>query len=192
MIDKKLGREFRNGHYEKTEDGSILLPKSGLKLSGVFSHDIRRNGELLGEMHDSNIVVNQGLDHALGVIFSSDTVTPVTAWYIGIFEGNYTPLATDTSANITANSTECIAYNEAARQAFVEGAVASQTIDNLASKATFTINAVKTVYGAFLVSNSAKSGTTGTLFSASRFGTQRDVIANDQLLVGYQLVASDV
>jgi hypothetical protein len=57
---------------------------------------------------------------------------------------------------------------------------------NSTSPAVFNINATSTVGGAFLVSNNTKSGTTGTLFSASDFTTgDRSVVSGDTLNVTY-------
>ena len=53
------------------------------------------------------------------------------------------------------------------------------------------MNASITVYGAFLVSTSTKSGTTGTLLAASRFTSARAVVSSDQLLITYTLTAAD-
>ena len=189
-VDPKLvAREYTNNHYEIGEKGEIYLPKAKIWLGGVFEHEVIRNGKSLGLCYDPNIVVNEGLNSILDIMFHA--ATQITAWYIGIFEGNYTPVATDTAANITANSTECTAYDEATRVAYDEAAASGQSITNAASKATFTCSATKTIYGAFLVSASAKSATTGTLFSASKFSAARAVVDNDQLLISYVLSASD-
>jgi hypothetical protein len=158
-------------------------------LGGVFEVDHIRDGKSLGITRDHNIVVNEGLNHILSVVFNGGTQVPT--WYVGIFEGNYTPVATDTAANITAKSTECTAYDEATRVAWVEAAPSGQSITNSASKATLTMNASKTVFGAFLASASAKSATTGTLMAASKFSASRAVVDNDQLLLTYALSCSD-
>jgi hypothetical protein len=115
----------------------------------------------------------------------------VDPWYIGIFEANYTPLATDTAANIAANATESTAYDESTRVQWVEAAPSGQQITNSASKAQFTMNATKTIYGAFMVSASTKSGTSGTLLAASKFAASRSVVSADQLLITYTLSAAD-
>jgi hypothetical protein len=109
-----------------------------------------------------------------------------------VFEGNYTPVATVTAATITSASTECTAYDETTRQAYNEAAASSQSTTNSANKATFTFNATKTIYGAFLASASAKSATTGTLFSAAAFSSSKSVISGDQLLLTYTFTASSV
>lgn len=113
--------------------------------------------------------------------------TPVSPWYVGVFEGNYTPVAGDTAATFPANATESTAYDEATRQEYVEAAASSQSTTNSASKATFTFNATKTIYGAFLSSVSTKSTTTGTLLAANKAGTAKSVVDDDQLLITYTL-----
>jgi hypothetical protein len=171
-------------------DGGILLPHNDIRVYGEYHGQIVRGGEVIDEWTDKNLVTNEGLNSLLDIYFNGGT--QITTWYIGLFEGNYTPVATVTAATITAASTECTAYDEATRQAFDEAAAASQSITNSASKATFTFNATKTIYGAFLVSASAKSATSGTLFSAARFGSSKSVVDDDQLLLTYTFTASSV
>lgn len=188
-LSGELGRDVRNGHYEETPEG-ILFTRSRLIVCGAFAHDVFRPGVgLLGERSDPNIVCNEGLDHTLDLLFAG--ATQINPWYVLIFEGNYTPVAGVTAATITADSTESTAYTESVRQTYVEAAASGQSITNSANKATFTINATKTMYGAALVSASAKSATTGTLFAASRFSASRDVINLDSLLITYTVTAAD-
>ena len=175
--------------YEKT-GGGILVPDNRLRVGGVFSGEIVRDGQVIDAWECPNLVVDEGLNALLDIMFHG--ATQVGTWYLGLFEGNYTPVAGVTAATITAASTECVAYNEATRVMFDEAAAAAKVTTNSASKATFTFNATKTIYGAFLVSNSAKSGTTGTLFSAAQFGSPKAVVATDQLLLTYTFTASSV
>ncbi len=174
-------------NFEKTS-GGVLMPENKLRVGGIFLCEHVRDGEVIDSWEQPNLVVNEGLNSLLGVYFHGDT--QITTWYLGLFEGNYTPVATVTAATITAASTECTAYDEATRQAYDEAAAASQSITNSASRATFTFNATKTIYGAFLVSNSTKSGTTGTLFSAARFSASKAVVDDDQLLLTYTFSAA--
>lgn len=173
-----------------TSPGGILLPNNELKVGGRFQFEHVRNGQIIDRWEDANLVVNEGLNAVLDIMFHGST--QISTWYVGLFEGNYTPVATVTAATITSAATECTAYDEATRVAYDEAAAASQSITNSASKATFTFNATKTIYGAFLVSASAKSATSGTLFSAARFSTSKAVVDDDQLLVTYTLAASSV
>lgn len=175
--------------YVQTE-GGVLVPQHDIRVGGYFEGQIIRDGKVIDEWQDHNLVVNEGLNALLNIMFAGST--QVATWYLGLFEGNYTPVATVTAATITSASTECIAYDETTRVAYNEAAAASQSITNSASKATFTINATKTIYGAFLVSTNTKSGTTGTLFSAARFSAAKSVVAADQLLLTYTFTASSV
>lgn len=173
--------------YGKTP-GGILMPSTRLQVGGRFDCELWRRGELIDQWSEHNLVTNEGLDHILDVHFHS--ATQITTWYIGVFEGNYTPVATVTAATITSASTECTAYDEATRVEYNEAAPSSQSITNSANKATFTFNATKTIYGAFLVSASAKSATSGKLFAASRFASSKSVVDDDQLLITYTVSAA--
>ena len=164
------------------------IAKAG--MDGVYHLEHRRNGEIIFKESIENLVVDEGLTHMLDVLFKAGT--QISAWYLGIFEANYTPASDDTAANIAARCTESTAYVEAARQTFTSGAISSNSVDNTAARATFTINATKTMYGVFLVSTSAKSGTLGTLLSVASFTTARPVISGDELLVTYTMTAQDV
>lgn len=157
-------------------------------VGGVFTFQQIRNGKIIDEWEEKNLVVNEGLNHLLAAVLNGST--QVGTWYIGLFEGNYTPVSTDKAANIAANAVECTAYNETLRQRWSCNAPTGQSITNTSTKASFAINATKTIYGAFLISDSAKSGTTGTLFSASKFTAPRNVIIGDELLVTYTVSAS--
>jgi hypothetical protein len=168
--------------------GGVLMPSSQLKVGGKFLGQIVRQGQIIDEFEDSNLVVNEGLNSLLNIYFGGST--QITTWYLGLFEGNYTPVATVTAATITAASTECVAYDETTRREYQEASASAQSITNAANRATFTFNATKTVYGAFLVSDATKSATTGTLFSAARFSTAKAVVSGDQLLLTYNFTAA--
>lgn len=167
----------------------ILLPQRAL-VGGVFSGEIIRDGKVIEQFEDHNLVVNEGLDSLINIMLHAGT--QITSWYIGLFEGNYTPVATVTAATIASAATESTAYNETTRQLYNNAASSGQSTTNSANKATFTINATKTMYGAFLISNSTKSGTTGTLFAAAAFSTAKSVVSGDQLLLTYTFTASSV
>jgi hypothetical protein len=170
--------------------GGIFLPAAALAVGGVFTLEHKRDGETLSIDTFDNLVVNEGLDSILNTVFHGGT--QIATWYLGLFEGNYAPVGAVTAGTIVANSTECTAYDEATRPEFVESASTGQSVTNSASKATFTINAAKTIYGAFLVSNSAKSATTGTLMSAARFPSSKVVAVADQMLLTYTFGAASV
>lgn len=176
-------------NFEQSK-GGVLLPSHKLLVGGKYTGQHIRAGKVIDEWEDDNLVVNEGLDNLLNVYFNAQT--QIGTWYLGVFEGNYTPVASLTAATVTSASTECTAYASATRPTYVEAAAASQVMTNSASRASFVFNATKTIYGAFLISNSTKSATTGTLFSAARFGTAKSVINLDELLLTYTFTASSV
>lgn len=158
-----------------------------IRVGGTFRGKLVRAGEVIDEFETHNLVCNQGLDHILGVEFTG--VAQITSWFLGVFEGNYTPVATDTAASITANSTESTAYSQATRVPYT-GVESAQGVTNAAAPATFTFNATKTIYGAFLASASAKSATSGTLFAAAAFSAAKNVVSGDQLVLTYAFNAA--
>jgi len=173
--------------YQKTEAG-LLVPANKIEVSGKYNGQIIRDGKVIEEFEDPNLVVNEGLNSLLNIYFAA--ATQITTWYVGVFEGNYTPVATVTAATITSASTESTAYASLTRPEYTEAAASSQSITNSANRASFVFNATKTIYGAFLVSASAKSATTGTLFSAARFSSSKNVESGDELLLTYTFTAS--
>lgn len=166
----------------------LRMPKIGLIAAGRYHGQIIRQGRVIDEWEDDNLVVNEGLNSLLSVYFNGGA--QITTWYCGVFEGNYTPVATVTAATIASAATESTAYDSATRPEWVEAAPSSQSITNSASRASFVFNATKTIYGAFLVSTSTKSGTSGTLFSAARFSTAKSVVDDDELLLTYTFTAA--
>ena len=137
------------------------------------------------ELND-NIVVNVGLNDIIDKYFKGSSYT--AAWYIGL-KGAGTAVAADTMASHGSWS-ELAGYTQAARPTLTLGSVASQSVDNSASKGTFTINATATVAGAFVVTDSTKSGTSGTLYGVVDFGSARSVISGDTLEVTVTLTAA--
>lgn len=128
---------------------------------------VDRHGNVLSSETAHNLIVTEGLTHMASVVYKGATQN--SSWYIGIYEGNYTPVSGATAATIAAASTESTAYAESTRVLWASGAVTAGALDNTASKAEFTMNANKTIYGGFLVSASPKASTTGVLTSLIRF-----------------------
>ena len=180
--------------FERNERG-LIVPVPNEILAGVggkgrYFGQIIRKGEVIDEFDFENLVVNEGLNDLLSVYLNNGTQSPT--WYLGVFEGNYTPVATDTAAVISANATESSAYSGSVRPTWTPAAPSGQSITNTASRAAFTFNATKTIYGAFLASSATIGGTGGKLFSAARFATAKNVVNLDELLLTYQFNASSV
>lgn len=166
----------------------VFNNKEKLKVGGVFDFTQIRDGKVIDEWESLNIVPNEGLNYILGV--SLKGVAQKANWYLGVFDGVYTPIATDTGANIAGNSGESSAYAEApVRPTWVGDAVSGQSVTN-STQAVFTINATVTMQGAFLISTNAVDDIAGLLYAASEFTSPRVLVSGDILQVGYTVSAT--
>lgn len=163
--------------------------KDAVRAGGVFVVEcFDKDGNLKWREENHNLVVNVGLQDMNAKYFTGSAYT--AAWYIGLYGAGATnnPAASDTMSS-HAGWTEVTAYSQATRPACTFGTPTTanpSVATNSASPASFSINGTTTVGGAFLTSNSTKSGTTGTLFSASDFtGGDRAVVSGDTLTVTY-------
>lgn len=146
-----------------------------------------KNGNLKWKDTIKNLVVNEGLDDALDKYFKGSAYT--AAHYVGLTDGTPTVAAADSMAT-HAGWTEVVAYDEAVRQTLTLGAVSSQSVDNSASKAVFTISTNSTtIGGAFITTNNTKSGTTGTLYGGGAF-TAGDKTLDDNDVLNVTVTAS--
>lgn len=143
------------------------------KMRAGFTYliEVMKDGVVIERDTVHNLLPIEGINHILNVTMHQGTQVPT--WYIGLFEGNYTPLSTDTAATFPGFATETQTYNEGTRQAWVEGAAVSGAMDNTGNLAQFTSNALKTVYGGFISSNPVLGATTGTLLSVVRFSSPK-------------------
>lgn len=172
-------------HKYDVEKG-LFVPQSELHVGGKFFGQHLREGRVIDEWESKNLIVNQGLDHILGVEFAG--VAQITTWYMAPFGNNYTPVGTDTAASIVANAGEVTSYTGSSRVPYV-GTEGSQQVTNGGAPSSFTFNADATIYGAFLISSSAFGATSGVLFAASPFGSGKQVHNTDQILLTYILGA---
>jgi len=148
-------------------------------------------GNLKWEEKFSNLVVDVGLDDLLDKYLKGSAYT--AAFYVGITDSTPTVVAADTMAS-HAGWTEVIAYDEVTRPVLTLGTVTTQSVDNSASVAVFTVNAGSTtIGGAFVSTDNTKSGTTGTLYSAGSFtGGDKILDASDILNVTVTLTSAAV
>lgn len=142
--------------------------RCGTGLKSVYQVECRSaDGKIKWCETVENLVVNTGLDDALDKYFKGSAYTAVH--YVGLSDGTPTIAAGDTMAS-HAGWVEVAAYSETVRQTLTLGTVSGQSVDNSASKASFSINADNTtIGGAFITTNNTKSGTTGTLYGAAAF-----------------------
>ena len=139
------------------------------------------DGKLKWSDEFDNLITNAGLDDNLDKYLKGSAYT--AAFYVGLTDGTPTVAAGDTMAS-HAGWVEVVAYSESVRQTLTLGAVSGQSVDNSASKASYSINGTATVGGAFIVTDSTKSGTTGTLYGVGAFtGGNKSVTSGDTLNV---------
>ena len=137
------------------------------------------------ELND-NLIVTVGLNALLTEFFKGSSYT--ATWCVGL-KSTGTALAADTMSSHS-SWTEITDYSESVRQTIVLGTPAAGSVDNSASKATFSINGTTTIFGAFLANASAKGGTGGTLYGVVDFGSSRAVISGDTLEITVTLTAA--
>lgn len=149
----------------------------------------RPDGSLRWREEIPNIVTNVGLDEILDKFWKGSTYT--ASHFVGLTDGTPTVAAGDTMAS-HAGWVEDQNYSESVRQTLTLGTVASQSVDNSASKAVFSMNATTTVGGAFVTTDNTKGGTTGILVSVAAFAEgDRAVISGDTINVTYTSTAAD-
>ena len=174
---------------EKQSGGAMT---EGVQGGGIFFFECYdKDGNLKWKDEAHNLVVNVGLQDMNTKYFSGSSYT--AAWYLGLITGpgsGTTISASDTMSSHVGWS-ENTSYSQSTRPACTFGTATTadpSVISNTASVAVFSINGTATIAGAFLTSNNTKSGTTGTLFSASDFQSPGDraVVSGDTLNVTYQ------
>lgn len=165
-----------------------------LKYGTIWQVEHFRRGELIGFSQHHNLFVDEGITYALDVAFSGGSA--ITSWYVVLFEDNHTPAAGDTYA--TPGFTETTAYDESTRPAWSEAGVSGKQLTNSASKASFTFNATKTIYGGGLVGGGTAASTKGDaagggkLLCESQFtGGSKSVESTDVLKVTVTLTGQD-
>jgi hypothetical protein len=186
-IEKTTAADTIGGALTKALDAGESASAKGVYSMQCFDKD----GNLKWEAQCPNLVVNVGLQDMNAKYFTGSAYT--AAWYIGLYGAgaSNTPAAGDTMAS-HAGWTEVVPYSQSTRPQCVFGTPTTanpSVATNSASPAVYSINATATVGGAFLVSNSTKSGSTGTLYSASDFTApgDRSVVSGDTLNVTYTL-----
>jgi hypothetical protein len=138
------------------------------------------NGDLKWREDFRNLVTTVGGNDLLTQYLKGSAYT--AAWYLGLVSNTgFTAFAAgDTSAS-HGGWTESVAYSNANRVTLAFGTASAKAL--AASGAVFNINATDTIHGAFVIANNTKSGTTGILYSAGAFASDRAVLSGDTLTV---------
>lgn len=183
-------KEHERDEYNRVRAEMERAEKAGDTSGWLKLRDLLSGFELEKKWADgfSNLVTTAGKNDLLTQYLKGSAYT--AAWFVGLIDNaGFTAInAADTAAS-HAGWSESSAYSNGTRPALTLGTASAGSIDNSASKASYTINATATINGAFTITNSTKGGTTGTLYSAGSFGTPRSVISGDTLQVQVTLSA---
>lgn len=155
------------------------------------------SGRLKWRDRTRNMVVDQGLNKLLGIMFAGSSA--YSAWKVGLVSGSaVTPAAGWDYQGIGSDFTEATAYT-GSRQTWTPGSVASQQVSNSGSRASFTISGSSAinVCGAFLCAG-PNAGTKGNaaagniIYAISQFTSGAKALdPSDVLKVTVTLTAAD-
>jgi hypothetical protein len=169
--------------------------KQKTSLKTIWKWERYLKGKLVESWEDKNVVTDEGLTYLLSVGFKDGT--KIANWYLLTFESDTTPNGAETYAAPVI--TECTAIDEATRPACTLGSISSNSVDNSASKATFTYNATKTIYGGAIVGGGSAATTKGDtagggkIYAVARFTDgAKQMTATGVLKVTVTLEAQDV
>lgn len=123
---------------------------------------------------DFNLLPQESVNFVASLLLGTGA-TPISAWYLGIFEGNYVPDPSITAAGLPGVVGECVAYSQASRPLWGPSYDGIGTIGNLSTPAKYNMTAAKTIYGGFVISTSNKGGNTGLILSICRFSEPKAV-----------------
>lgn len=155
---------------------------SKAQMGFVYTVQTIRDGQVIDTETIHNLIPIEGLNHMLEVAFKSGSQN--ANFYVGLFEGAYTPVPGDTMAAFPGDATELTAYSETARPTLVLGAVAAGQVDNEGDEAAFTgTTNGKQAHGGFISSAPTKGSTSGVLVSAVRFSSPKPLDAGTVLNV---------
>lgn len=148
--------------------------KSGIAGGMNWAFEHWKGGELVETLPiTANLTPQEMLALNAAVLFEG-AIMP-TAWYIGLYETDYTPTPTVSAATLNALAVECVSYDEPTRQPFIPLATGIGAASNEASPAEFNMSATKTVYGGFVSSQPTKGSPSGVLLSVVKLPTLKNV-----------------
>jgi hypothetical protein len=163
--------------------------KSTIDYQGVFHIQQIRDGKVIKEFDVHNAITDEGLHYALDVAFNAYS-PQVDPWYIGLINDSPSPAPLDADTMLShAGWVEWTNYDETFRQDYNPDAAAAKAISN-PTPATFTMAGGGDIWGIFITSDSAKSGTAGLLWTTANFTSVLTVVALDVLKITYTLTAN--
>lgn len=184
MIPSKLLNMY---DYRKPQRIQAYNNQDMLEFCNPIKFEHIRNGKVIGTYYTKNGVTNEGKNYILNAGFFGGTQVLAAGWYMGLINNAGSPtLAAADVMNSHAGWTEWTSYSQGTRVAWGPGTSTAQSTTN-AVACTFDITALGTLYGIFITSGSAKSGTTGTLWATGGFASTIPVDNTDQFKGSYTI-----
>lgn len=152
-----------------------------MKAGFRYGIETVRDGEVIAFEDLHNMMPDEGLKHLIQVALQGGT--QYSTWYVGIYESPYLPSAGDVGSTFHAVSGEISEYEGSTRRPLVLGTPIAGAVDNLASRAEFTMTVDKTARGAFIAASSARGASSPVLLSAARFTSPKVLTPGDVLRV---------
>lgn len=188
----ELARRIRSHGFE-FDDRGIRVAKMGISIGGAIKVRDFRDGSCQIIDIDANLLLNEGLTHLVNVLLPpTGGYSQITSWYIAPYSNDYTPVSTLTAATFTATAGEFTSYSGSNRLALTIASVATTpSTGNSANTALMTVNASGpfNIYGAGVLSASAKSSTSGKALAAVRLDNPKLAMTNNEKL-GWEYVFS--
>lgn len=186
----EFARAIANKHFEISPEG-IHFPDQKVLVAGQF--DTWVNGK--DHQVDPNVVPTEALNYLLKAGFKNSG--GLGSWYIAPFTSNSTPGPTLTAATFTGTMGEFTDYDETTRVVWTLPAdPTAGSFNNSASPAVFTASSDVDaddgvdIYGAAILSASAKSATSGKIGPCSLFTGSRNLKPTDKLTIQYTIAAT--
>lgn len=177
MLEKQRSEgQFGAGAYRRLDLSAVHGLKGRWRVRGWRGP--REDGHLLFEDWMDNLIVNEGLNHALGVALTRETQT--ATWHLLITSGAPTVAAADTMGSHSGWD-EYTGISDTERPVWAGSRDATAQATN-PTAAQVTFNATGTVGGAGLVSQNSLGGSGGVLYAAGAFtGGNKTLNSGDTL-----------
>jgi hypothetical protein len=190
ILDKLRAAFARGSEKVNARFVSALAVTVGLVLGEVipaphFTYTIEcrgADGALKWTEVIENLVTTAGKNDILTNQFKGSSYT--ASWFVGLVDNaSYSAYNAADTMSSHAGWIENANYSQGTRPALTFGTASSGSLAT-SSASTFSMSSGVTIRGAFIVTNSTKSGTTGTLYSVGDFtGGSRTVVNGDTLSV---------
>lgn len=130
-----------------------------------------------------NGATTAGLNYLLDTGFRGGTAS--SNWYVGLINNSgFTALSASDTMSSHSGWSETTGYSNSTRVQWSPGAASGGSV-TITTAMAFNINATVSVKGVFVVDNSTKGGTTGTLWATAVEDTARSLSSGQQLQVYY-------